>query len=58
MIQLKSRFVSLFLAMYAARGWIYTQGYFLGWLCQLARYDTVILTKLAQLEQQYHVKKP
>ena len=55
MIKLKSRFITLFLAMYAQRGALYTQGYFLGWLAYLARYDLTITQRLDRLEEEYSV---
>jgi hypothetical protein len=55
MIKLKSRFLALFLAMYKQRGALYTQGYFLGWLAHLARFDITVLQRLDRLEDQYGV---
>ena len=55
MIQIKSRFLAVFFAMYKTRGWIYTQGYFLGWLAHLARFDIPVVQRLRHLEQQYGV---
>lgn len=57
MISLKTRFLSLFLAMYKQRGWLYTQGYFLGWLAHLARYDLSITQRLRNLEHKYGIEK-
>lgn len=50
---IKSRFFRLFLAMYTTRGWLYTQGYFLGWLAYLARYDLIVQNRLSYLEEKY-----
>ena len=55
MIQLKARFLALFLAMYKSRGWLYTQGYFLGWLAHLARFDITVQQRLDRLEKEYDI---
>jgi hypothetical protein len=54
-VKLKSRFLALFLAMYRQHGAFYAQGYFLGWLAYLARFDITITQRLARLEEEYSV---
>jgi len=56
-VKLKSRFLALFLAMYRQHGWLYTQGYFLGWLAYLARFDLTITQRLDRLEEEYSVDR-
>lgn len=53
---MQARIIKLFLAMYKRHGWLYTQGYFLGWLSYLASFDITIRNRLRLLEQEYGIE--
>ena len=56
-IALKDRFKLLFLTMIEKEGRAYAEGFVIGWLVYLARYDYSVIQKLEYLEKKYGITK-
>ena len=54
---LRDRFKLLFLTMAEKDGRAYAEGFVLGWLVYLARYDYSVIQKLKYLEEKYGISK-
>jgi hypothetical protein len=54
---LRNRFKLLFLAMAGRDGRAYAEGFVIGWLVYLARYDYSVIQKLRYLEEKYGISK-
>lgn len=52
---LKRRFTRLFFRMANNEGRAYAEGFLIGWLAYLARFDMTIIQKLNALEQKYGI---
>ena len=52
---LRDRFKLLFLTMLEKEGRAYAEGFVIGWLVYLARYDHSVIQKLKYLEEKYGI---
>jgi hypothetical protein len=51
----KERFKRLFFAMAQQEGRVFAEGFMIGWLAYLARYDYSVVQKLEYLEKKYGI---